>query len=1393
MYITKNGVSVPNFSIPKLPQLADALNALSTSIGQVSDKAFKSIESSGDIMVIDTGNTVTLQLTSNTKRRKPNRFEIYYDFYYERLYVYEGAVSLKLDGVSKTLIPTINGKSIALSDSPEFEGETYFNVSGKFKSSENYIANTNVWRVYVKFDLNASLDKDKITLILHDYTQYGEPTGADAFFVLGEIYNSNSINYVNQKWSSDIVLSQFEATKCFFRITDISEPSSSAQLALRIRVAPATVKTLDGREIYPNQMSVNTGIEWDVSTDYPEWRAVYVRIAYDEATKTVLNDELAVVVMDSGRYLKNTSTIQYEYIGSINTSYDDQSNLYISYIENSCSRVIADPSKLAPPCAFQVEDVTVYPTDGDWPTTSDFKLSIATDKIRDRYPDGMSEGQDYIVDVQSEFLDLDEFYIYLYVDVDEYGEIKSTDTAVQIKIHKYWHGDGSGVQRFPIARVKVYTFSYEGHQNSKLLEIENYCPPLSLRTLGSCPFEVEEVSDDYGILKIQIRNGKIEGQYPVGMVERGTYTLPINPDYDWLAVYAIINLEDFVVANNTNSVTFDTFDEYQEDTSEKAYRIIAEVSVSTREDESRYVSFVRNYCYIPEAGDIAYCPFKLTDVSWYNDEGIPTNALVKVQNEKYYGNYPVGMSAGTDYVIDLNEIRDSHGLEAPIVYFYLEKFVDIAGHLSDPSGGDNPENGLSIFVTSRSLDSGSRIQRTLIGRVEVENNAGSLAIVPKKIVNLCTIATDRLPSSCPFFVEEAYSNSIGFNRGEYLVGEFQYNFQGTLKYINGVTEIPQGDWIALYIAVKLDYKGDIVDDPSLNVDDVFFYQTFETYLKSNAFYEYILAAEIGYYSGPDGKVINWIKNYCPEIKGPGLEECPFAAVDATTEESGTGVVIRNGRVGGTENRYPNGMEIDTFYYVYLDSDQSPWYAIYCGMSIDGNGKIIEGEGSIWIETAYEGYLESTDEIHYILLSEVYLGYDEYSQPVVEYIDNKCVVPLSPYDSGLAGGKCLFEVLDWSEPGALKVRVSNGKVEGIYPAGMSPTTDYIFTLNTSTGDRFFAVYFIAALGVDFKRYPGNTSMYFMVTNKYVESTSEELYTLVAEITVSNDSEQGVYISYIQNFCDLPKTSINPICPFEILKASNDSPTIRIKNGTVKGVYPNGMSGGSKYLEELGTSPWYAIYLRVKVDEQTGFPITAAGSSDISFYTLDDYQDSTSEFKYFLIGEVTISNNSESGRYISYIVNACDTPQFLGYGSAGGTNGPNSCPFQLLDWSYPTSSGELDLRVKISKGMINNRWPEGMSLTSGDYILDITGNCYVWAVLGYKDDDIELLDEDTAITFEQSTDLKVNTATIQYELVGTVVISAGGPAGGYYISSLTSVCGRIEAKPCSLAWTAGTGSA
>lgn len=1235
MYSSKGGINVPRFSISQSRQLENALNSLSDAIVEAAAKA-KKIESSADIRVIENGDTVLLELDNRGQNLVAKRFETFYNSADDKLFVYEGYVHIKIDGEDKKIVPTINGVPIFLPTSSGFEGLNR-DIPAHFSQP---ITGTDVWRVYLKIDLAQPQEGDKVSLILHNFTKDGHPSltkPADLYFEISEVFLSDGVHYVNQKWASDI---------------QISDNVDAAYTA----------------------------------------------------------------------------------------------------------------------CKFRVTDITDYPENG-WPSNSEFKVRIKSEKIEGRYPYGMGENTLYDVYLEENMIENgSEIYIYAKVMLDEYGVVQEYDTAITIEFSNYWLPSGSCIQRIPIAQINLIPFEQENGQ-AIYIDIQNYCPLIEITKPSSCDFEIEDASDDPNQLKVQIRNGKIEGQYPIGMSEKGNYQIALDSSKNWHVIYAAITIDDYVVASLQNAVSFLVSDRYEVDTEEVAYRLIGEVTVSTRENGSRYISYIKNICYIPEVGDVANCPFMITDASAYDENGVnPIEAKVKIENGKVNGRYPLGMAQGTDFIVDLADYFSNWVL----VYIYVEVLVDENGLIYDY------DEAISIRVSPRYLSSGSQIQRTLIGRVEVVWNGSNPVLVPSKIYNACPIVGVKPISSCPFELEDATEPTEPSDikilvKTTTVDGNYPDGMSNEYRYLYSLNP-NDGTWYAFYLITKLDYKGDY----SIQYEGDCSILASTKYLKSNAYYQYKLIGEVTLVYDEDSQIrVGAIQNYCDELTPPGLEDCPFAVVDATIN-GGTGIVVRNGKVDG---RFPSGMGETTMYY--LELPPSEWYAVYCGMSIDSDGRILDGEGSIWIEATNEGYKESTDDTYYVLLAEVNIGYDEDSVAEITYIRNSCVIPESPYQSGLAGGKCLFEVLDWSDPSGLKVRVSNGKVKGIYPAGMSPTTDYVF--NVPTESNFYAVYFVAYLNEEFNIYDNSGSRYFVLTDRYVESTSEELYTLVAEITVSTDSANGRYISFIQNFCNEPATRIIPTCPFQIFKASNLTPTIQIRNGTVRGRYPSGMGAGTKYQLTLGTSNWYAIYLVIVVGPD-GNPST--GDNSVTFGAYDTYQTSTETEKYFLIGEVTICIDSDNRRYPCYIVNSCDTPQFLGYGS--GSGGVNSCPFQISDSSYPGESGALNLQVKISQGMVNNRWPDGMGLNYPDYNLPISGNCYVWMVLGYKTDDVELLEESTAISIEVSTDLKTNTETIQYELIGTVVVSSGGPAGGSYISNITSVCGRIEAKPCSLAWSnAGTG--
>jgi hypothetical protein len=2104
MYEPNSGINIPRFTVPDVPELEKALNSLSDAIQKTASKT-KSFESSSDIRAVDNGTSVFFELLDQNKGYKPRRFELFYDKYNSKLFVYEGTVSLKINGVDQVVVPTIDKVKILLPESPGYEQlgidfPAAFNITNQLAE-----ANSPVWRVYLKVLLSAEDEKDRVSLILHNYTESGHPSDtiqADLFFEIGEIFNTNEITYINQKWSSDITLPAL--TECYFRITDVSEPGESEgdQLKLKVRVAQSKVQIPYAEERYPNLMTKDDPIIKDltVSTD---WLAVYIKIKFNPDNNQVLEDAEAVEVVFLKEYAENTYDTQYELIGEITRSYDESSHIYISSIINSCKQVVADYHKLKPYCNFEVSDATEYPEEG-WPDNSEFKLRIRNAKVSDRYPDGMVENQEFKIDVPEELLEKEDIYIYIKIMLDEYGVVQEYDKAVTVEVTPYWLSSGSCIQRIPVARVRPLLFnSGDGGVPKYFIEVENYCPLIDIKKPNSCSFEIEDASDSPQALKIQIKNGKIGGYYPIGMQERGNYQLDIDPDKDWYAVYAVLSIQDYVLTEGENSSSFMLAEEYMEDTEEVVYRLIGTLNVSSREDTTRYISFIENFCYVPEVGDVFNCPFKLSPAGERDEDGNYIEPKVKIANGKVEGRYPQGMTEGTEYILDLSPYES----DSVLVYIYVEILVNELGLIYDG------EEAITIRPSSKYLKSGSAIQRTLIGTAEVINENFNLIVVPNKIINRCPIVGVNALDGCNFSVEDAtdpedasnvkvavkvgtvdekypdgmstdqmYLYTLNDIQGDwaamYLVikldykGEFDIAGDGDCyiiasdkylkstakyhrvliaevtistddenkKYVSYVqnycplVEAPgaedcafalvdaseedslsllvrnakvgdaypdgmaadtmyladisqiEGDWAILYLVIKLDYKGEfdiagdgdcyiiasdkylrstgkyhripigeitISQDESSNKyisyiqnycpypeapgleecafatidssedgatsvivrngqvdkqypsgmsadtvyeydlseiqgdwaiiylviklnykgefdiqsDGDFYIEAFDTYKKSNAKFLYTAIAEITISEDDDGnKYASYIQNYCPEPKPPGVDECAFSIGDASedgtvvvtvnngevdgkypdgmsteavyeynlseiqgdwailylvikldykgefdiqgegdcyieafdtyknsngkylytaigevtistgednkkyvsyiqnycpypeapgidgcafsvidsSEDTNVSVIVRNGQVDGNypdgmsadtlyeynlsqiqgdwailylvikldykgefdiqgegdcyieafdtykrsnakylytaiaevtistnednkkyvsyiqnycpepkapgidncafsivdasegntvavvvrngkvDDKYPDGMSGDTLYeynlsqiqgdwailylvikldykgefdiqgdgdfyiqafdtyknsngkYLYtaigevtistdeenkkyvsyvqnycpypeplkpdncafsiLDASEdntvaviirngqvdgqypdgmsteaayeynlsqiqgdwailylvikldykgefdisgqgdcyieafdtyknsngkylytaigevtisqneqgnsyvsyiqnycpypeppgletcafavvdatvdgnvavivrngkvsdrypsgmsantlyelplgtSEWYAIYCGMKVDSSGKILEGDANLWIESTDEGYKENTSDTYYVLLAEVNVGSDEASNNVITYIQNYCVVPEPPAVTS-AANDCLFKVLDWSDESGLKVKVSNAMVEGAYPSGMSASTDYI--LNVPNDSEYMAVYFVAMLNEDFSLSQENGSMYFETSDSYIESTCEKLYTLVAEVNVSTDSENGRYISFIRNYCNYPSTRLYPTCPFEIFSASNDSPLIQIRNGTVKGNYPEGMAAGDKYQMDVSGASWYAIYLVIKVDEE-GEPKTEEGS--LKFEKYNTYKKSTATTKYFLIGEVSISSSGEGGSKVSYIVNSCDTPQFLGYGSGSGGGGA-TCPFSLSDASTESDNGALTLQVGIASGLVEGRYPSGMGLGFPDYVIAVTENCYIYMKLAYKEDDVELLEEEEGITIEVSTTPKKNTVDVQYELIGTVVISTGGPSGGSYISKLTSVCGGIYAKPCSLAWT------
>ena len=243
-------------------------------------------------------------------------------------------------------------------------------------------------------------------------------------------------------------------------------------------------------------------------------------------------------------------------------------------------------------------------------------------------------------------------------------------------------------------------------------------------------------------------------------------------------------------------------------------------------------------------------------------------------------------------------------------------------------------------------------------------------------------------------------------------------------------------------------------------------------------------------------------------------------------------------------------------------------------------------------------------------------------------------------------------------------------------------------------------------------------------------------------------------------------------------------IKIANAALNGQYPDGMSKDGVYeLDVPDTQDWHAIYLVMVVDDTGNVDSSPTG---LTFAVEGNYKKNDGLTRYFLVGEVVSTDQGgEKGREISYIHSECPFP----FPAAGGGGGAGGCFFRISDASEPGESGALTIKIEIAFGLVQNRVPFGM-VAGTPYVIDgeQESNFYVWCVMVYDEKTLELKPENTAISFEVSTDLKTNTTDTQYHLVGVVEIDpTGGPNHGPFIKKITQNCAEINPNPCALAWS------
>jgi hypothetical protein len=361
---------------------------------------------------------------------------------------------------------------------------------------------------------------------------------------------------------------------------------------------------------------------------------------------------------------------------------------------------------------------------------------------------------------------------------------------------------------------------------------------------------------------------------------------------------------------------------------------------------------------------------------------------------------------------------------------------------------------------------------------------------------------------------------------------------------------------------------------------------------------------------------------------------------------------------------------------------------------------------------------------------------------------------------------------------LRVRVNTGTVnskssvaDDKYPQGMKGK-EYLELEVDDTKD-WSAVYLVLELYQDYTIHKARIEQWDYPQH----STDSQIYHLIAEITVSNDSGYGRYISYIQNTCTPPKDdySVND-CPFHITDASTGSLQVRVRSNKINDIYPKDMSeltqdSGAFYLTIPTEQPWYAIYLKInktldgKIDVEN-HPNDAMEIVASPYYKTElDY---TALMQWELLGEVTTGTDEQNNPYCTYIQNQCSYPTVYAT--------PNECGFKSVDISFKDSNNQLKVWLRTyGKKMLdtngNDLWPEGMTATTPWIGQEVdTGEpwsiVYLVLYLNYKY-------EITRSTIEYWNDYQRSTASKIYHPIAEFNIDTDADSGKY-ISSLTNYC-------------------
>ena len=271
-------------------------------------------------------------------------------------------------------------------------------------------------------------------------------------------------------------------------------------------------------------------------------------------------------------------------------------------------------------CPFQVTDISEPGEEGGQLT---LKLNVLCEEITlfsapgfECWPEGTSAtAPNFVVSTIPATAGWYAIYLQINMDEQQHLVVNSTGRVLPkiVKLQNYAEST-STEQMVYLAGV---TLSADEDNHIYISDNSNACPTITLPALPTCQFLVEKNSPNFPqfLLKINIRSGRIVGEYPTGMDGTSIYSLTVPDTSNYWYVMCVMVVTDGQIQTGVNDVTFELFDSIKTSTDTLTYFLIAELQTGNDESSNRVVEWLYNYCTTPFSIVRNACPFRLTNQS----------------------------------------------------------------------------------------------------------------------------------------------------------------------------------------------------------------------------------------------------------------------------------------------------------------------------------------------------------------------------------------------------------------------------------------------------------------------------------------------------------------------------------------------------------------------------------------------------------------------------------------------------------------------------------------------------------------------------------------------------------------------------------------------------------